>query len=76
VVAEERVLLEWSRREARLMSFHTSSMNFLADGVGMTGEEGEKEERDELLEEDLEGEQEFPLPPLLLIASGGVRMVG
>jgi hypothetical protein len=51
-------------------------MNFLADGVGMTGEEGEKEERDELLEEDLEGEQEFPLPPLLLIASGGVRMVG
>lgn len=70
---EERVLLELSRREARLMSFHTSSMNCLADGgVWMTGEEGEKGEEDE----HVEGEQEFPLPSLFLIAPGGLRMVG
>lgn len=70
---EERVLLELSRREAMLMSFHTSSMNCLADGgVWMTGEEGEMGEE---ADEHVEGEQEFPMPPLLLIAPGGVRMV-
>lgn len=73
VVEEERVLLEWSRREARLMSFHTSSMNCLADGVEMTGEDGEKGEGDEHEEEDFDGDQEFPLLPFLLIT---VRMVG
>lgn len=47
-------------------------MNFLAEGVEITGEEGEGEEH---VEEDLEGEKEFPLLPSLQIPLGDVRIV-
>lgn len=58
------------------MSFQTSSMNFLAGGVGRTGEEAEKGEGQEHVEEDLEGGQEFPFLPLLLISPVDEPMVG